>query len=212
MGNRRRGIGSTGLVHENDWMEATMVVQGCDEGIATAVTIASRVRLKPLLVAVVSTTAALAMLVSACADTQSLPSSGPVGSPSAGSGEGCAADSKYPATPTVQQVSDRLKTLVDSHIPLDQRVTSVQGAERDPEILNRLAAVLTDAHYKVEIHNIDNYCNGQASANSLVTFKGETNEMQIPLTVDGNQWKLNNSWACDLMANADITSSMCRHA
>lgn len=102
-----------------------------------------------------------------------------------------------------------MKVLVDTHVPLDQRVNSVQGAERDPEILNRLASILTDAHYNVVIHNIDNYCNGQASANSLVTFKGETNEMQIPLTAADNQWKLNNSWACDLMANAKISTPMC---
>jgi hypothetical protein len=130
-------------------------------------------------------------------------------SQSTNAGQSCPSDSKYPPTPTVQQVSDRMKVLVDTHVPLDQRVNSVQGAERDPQILNRLASILTDAHYNVVIHNIDNYCNGQASANSLVTFKGETNEMQIPLAVADNQWKLNNSWACDLMANASISSPMC---
>jgi hypothetical protein len=127
-------------------------------------------------------------------------------------GHGCPAGSKYPPAPSVQQVSDRLKVLVDTHVPLEQRVNSVQGAERDPQILDRLATVLTDAHYNVVIHNIDDYCNGQASANSLVTFKGESNEMQIPLTVADNQWKLNNSWACDLMANASISSTMCTPA
>lgn len=130
-------------------------------------------------------------------------------SQSARAEQSCTSDSKYPPTPTVQQVSDRIKVLVDTQVPLDQRVNSVQGAERDPQILNRLATILTDAHYNVVIHNIDNYCNGQASANSLVAFKGETNEMQIPLTVADNQWKLNNSWACDLMANASISSPMC---
>jgi len=150
------------------------------------------------------------LVVAACSNAQQPSPPQAQSSPSSNAGQSCPSGSKYPATPTVQQVSDRLKVLVDTHVPLDQRVNSVQGAERDPQILDRLASILTDAHYNVVIHNIDNYCNGQASANSLVTFKGETNEMQIPLTVADNQWKLNNSWACDLMANASISSPMCK--
>lgn len=195
-----------------------MVMQGRGTSDAEPVTPASHHRRTILRKALPRITSKGALTTLLCTSLLAVPacSNGQQASPpqaqsaqSTNAGQSCPSDSKYPPTPTEQQVSDRIKVLVDTRVPLDQRVNSVQGAERDPQILNRLASILTDAHYNVAIHNIDNYCNGQASANSLVTFKGETNEMQIPLTVADNQWKLNNSWACDLMANASISSPMC---
>jgi hypothetical protein len=195
-----------------------MVVQGRGTSDAQPVTSASDHRLpirrgtlpRVTVRGLLTTLICASLVVPACSNGQQPSPPQAQSSHSTNAGKSCPSDSKYPPTPTVQQVSDRMKVLVDTHVPLDQRVNSVQGAERDPEILNRLASILTDGHYNVMIHNIDNYCNGQASANSLVTFKGETNEMQIPLTVADNQWKLNNSWACDLMANASISSPMCQ--
>jgi hypothetical protein len=194
-----------------------MVMQGRSKGDAEAVRSASGHRMmfrggtQPRLTfsGALTTLICALLAVPACSNGQQALQPRGQSSHAINAGQSCPSDSKYPPTPTVQQVSDRMKVLVDVHVPLDQRMNSVQGAERDPQILNRLASILTEANYNVVIHSIDNYCNGQASANSLVTFKGETNEMQIPLTVADNQWKLNNSWACDLMSNASISSPMC---
>lgn len=98
---------------------------------------------------------------------------------------------------------------LDVNVPLADKVPYVQGAERDPELLNRLAKEAKDSNFTAKILDVSDNCNGTASASTLATFNEKTNAVQVPLVAEGGKWKLNKEWMCGLMNDYQLTSPIC---
>lgn len=118
-------------------------------------------------------------------------------------------DSVTPPAPTAGRVMDVLRLLADKDVPLSERVTYLQGAADDPNIMNRFADELQRIKYSATVRGVVDYCNGTAAADGTATFDGQTHESQVPLIFDAGNWKVNKIWTCELIANAQLSSPMC---
>jgi hypothetical protein len=98
---------------------------------------------------------------------------------------------------------------LDPNVPLAEKVPYVQGAESDPELLNRLAEKGKESHFAAKILSVADNCNGTASAAALVTINGKTNAVQVPLVTERDKWKLNKEWMCGLMNDYQLSSPIC---
>ena len=125
------------------------------------------------------------------------------------SSQACEPDSTWPAAPTVEQLTSTMYHALDPNVPLAEKVPYVQGAESDPELLNRLAEKGKESHFAAKILSVADNCNGTASAAALVTINGKTNAVQVPLVTERDKWKLNKEWMCGLMNDYQLSSAIC---
>lgn len=121
----------------------------------------------------------------------------------------CKSGGQWPATPTVEQLTNMMQRALDQSVPLSEKVTYVQGADGDPELLNRIAKEARESNFDAKILSVSDKCNGTATAATLATFSGKTNAQQVPLVAEGDKWKLNKEWMCGLMKDYQLTSPIC---
>ena len=123
--------------------------------------------------------------------------------------ESCKPDSAWPAAPTTEQLTSMMYRALDPNVPLSDKIPYVQGAEGDPELLNRLGKKAKESHFSAKILNIADNCNGTAAAATLATFGEKTNAVEVPLVAEDGGWKLNKEWMCGLMNDYQLTSNIC---
>ena len=113
-----------------------------------------------------------------------------------------------PPTPTVADLNAELQKGLDPNVPLDQKVGMIQGAEADPQLINRVADAAKQNNIQVSVTAVS-LVNNALTAEANFNVNGQNNPATVPFVAEDGKWKIEKSWACNLLASAQITSPAC---
>ncbi|MBY6351167.1 hypothetical protein HQ607_12715 [Rhodococcus corynebacterioides] len=114
-----------------------------------------------------------------------------------------------PPVPTAAELNQRLQESLDPAVPLDQKVSYVQGAEEDPELINKVAEAARVNNAKIEVLDVTDLGDGTLSSNATIDLGGQVNPLQVTYVAEDGQWKLSRDNACAIVSLAQLSSPAC---
>lgn len=120
-----------------------------------------------------------------------------------------AAPGDLPPVPTAADLNASLMRGFDPAVPLDEKVRLVQGAEVDPELINKVAEAARVNNAVVNVDNVTDLGNGTLSANATMTIGEQVNPMVFTFIAQDGIWKLSQQDACNIVNLAQIQSPAC---
>lgn len=155
---------------------------------------------------------AAALTMSACGDDTSNEadntSSRAAATSTAGAGS-ATQDPSLPPLPTAADLNAQLQKAFDPNVPLAEKIDMVQGAEQDPELINRVAEAAQAAGIVVEVTNVTDLGSGQLNADATFTINGQVNPAVVPFVAENGMWKVEKGWACQIVTTAQLQSPAC---
>ncbi|WP_370512171.1 hypothetical protein [Skermania sp. ID1734] len=110
--------------------------------------------------------------------------------------------------PTVDQLNQELQKAFDPNVPLQEKVDMVQGAQADPELINRVAEAAKKAGVTVVVTKVNDLGNS-VTADANLTINGQVNPAVVPFVAEDGRWKLEKGWACNMVNLAQLSSPAC---
>lgn len=174
-------------------------------------------------VAVALATAAFGL--AACSSNNNSSSSGSAsttqaaGKFEAGKNSDSAVDGSAPASttppnlpkPAVQLLNDRITKAFDPSVDNKEKISWVQDAERDPELVNKLVDAAKAQNVKVEITGVQEPKDGKLKADAKVTINGEpVQNAFVEFVAEGDQWKVSHQFTCNIVKSAKLDSAACQ--
>lgn len=114
-----------------------------------------------------------------------------------------------PPVPTAAELNQRLQESLDPNVPLEQKVAYVQGAEEDPELIDKVAEAARVNNAKIEVLDVTDLGDGTLSSNATIDLGGQVNPLQVAYVAEDGQWKLSRDNACAIVSLAQLTSPAC---
>lgn len=116
----------------------------------------------------------------------------------------------YPPVPTVEKLNADLAMAFDETVPLEQKIQLVQGAEQDPELINKVAAAAKANNAQIEVIDVVDGQDGTATAGiNMVIGDAPPNPGTVMFVVEDGVWKMSKDNACGFVALAQLTSPAC---
>ncbi|WP_336085973.1 hypothetical protein [Nocardia sp. SSK8] len=113
-----------------------------------------------------------------------------------------------PPVPTVEQLNEQLTTALDPSVPNEEKLDFVQGGSADPELPNRLAEAAQAAGVQVQVTDVTSF-GDSVNAKADFTVNGQTNVVDVPFVAEDGKWKVQKSWACQMLTNLGQQSVAC---
>ncbi|MGB3773538.1 MAG: hypothetical protein WBA00_20595 [Rhodococcus sp. (in: high G+C Gram-positive bacteria)] len=117
--------------------------------------------------------------------------------------------SDLPPIPTAEELNTRLQESLDPNVPLDQKVAYVQGAQADPELINKVAEAARVNNAQIEVLDVTDLGDGTLSSNATIDIGGQVNPLQVTYVAEDGQWKLSQDNACAIVSLAQLTTPAC---
>lgn len=114
-----------------------------------------------------------------------------------------------PPVPTAAELNERLQFGLDPNVPLEEKVELVQGAEQDPELINKVADSARQNNAQIEVLDVTDLGDGTLSSNATLTIGDQTNPLQVAYVAEDGVWKLSQDNACAIVSLAQIESPAC---
>lgn len=113
--------------------------------------------------------------------------------------------------PSVAVLNAALQGRLDPTTPAARTSDLIQGAEADPDMLNRLVAAAIANGASLTVTEIRYVGGGVLEAKATMTLNGTPVDGQnvIPFVADGNTWKLRKEWVCQMLTAGKETSPAC---
>ena len=116
----------------------------------------------------------------------------------------------YPPLPTAQELNGNLALAFDETVPLDQKIGLVEGANEDPDLVNKVAAAAKANDATVNVINVVDQGGGVAAADIEVIVRGgPPNPSTVQFVAEDGRWKLTRENACGFVALAQLSSPLC---
>ncbi|WP_329412114.1 hypothetical protein OG563_06545 [Nocardia vinacea] len=170
--------------------------------------------------------AATALLFTACSSDDSSSSSGSsTTSAKAGGGfesgtshegkeEGAAPASTTPPNlpkPTAEELNSKITRAFDGSVAEQEKVTWIEDADRDPELVDKLVAAAKQNKVKIEITKVGDPKDGKLKADADVTIDGKPVENgSVDFVAVGDQWQIAHEFACSIVKSAKLDSAACQ--
>ncbi|AKE41547.1 putative secreted protein [Corynebacterium kutscheri] len=107
--------------------------------------------------------------------------------------------------PTAEELNAVLATAADPNIPVEQKVTTVQGGETAPELFDVMTQAKIDsgAEFQVVPPILPGYTPDSVLATVNVTLPDSepSPAENVEFVFEDGTWKLSQSWACTLIEN-----------
>lgn len=123
--------------------------------------------------------------------------------------EEVAATGDLPPVPTAADLNAELARGFDPNVPLDDKVRLVQGAEIDPELINKVAEAARLNNAVVTVDDVTDLGDGTLSANATMTINDQVNPLVFTFIAEDGIWKLSQQDACNIVNLAQIQSPAC---
>ncbi|MFI6369031.1 hypothetical protein ACIBG0_40710 [Nocardia sp. NPDC050630] len=114
-------------------------------------------------------------------------------------------------TPTAQELNNKLNQAFDKSVPSKDKIAWIEDADRDPELVDKLADAAQKSGVKVTITRVEDPSNGKLKADADVTINGTpVNGASVPFVASGDQWKVDHQYACGIVKQAKLDSAACQ--
>ncbi|MFC8046609.1 hypothetical protein [Nocardia sp. NPDC057353] len=114
------------------------------------------------------------------------------------------------AKPSVAELNDRLTKAFDPAVPNAEKISWIQNAEQDPYLVQNLVAAAERENVTVQVTNVQDPVDGKVKADADVSIGGTpVQNAFIEFVSEGGQWKVSNTFACNVVKSAEIESAAC---
>ncbi|ONM47796.1 hypothetical protein [Nocardia donostiensis] len=182
-------------------------------------------KIRPFRVVAAVTMAAAALTFTACSsdDSSSADSAAPTsqaagefesGKSSEGKEEGVAPAPTTPPNlpkPTAEELNDKINRALDSAVSEEEKLTWIEDAEQDPQLVDKLVEAAKKNNVEVKIVNVGEPKDGKLKADAEVTIDGSPVEnASVDFVAEGDQWKIAHQFACNIVKSAQLDSAACQ--
>lgn len=114
------------------------------------------------------------------------------------------------AAPTPAELNANLARAFDATIPAADKVALVQGAQADPELIDRVVEAALANRASAEVTDVTDLGDGTVAATVVMTFDGQpAPESVITFVAEDGVWKLSKDNACGIVSVAGLSSQAC---
>ncbi|WP_194819429.1 hypothetical protein [Nocardia sp. XZ_19_385] len=113
-----------------------------------------------------------------------------------------------PPVPTVAELNAQLQKALDPSVPNADKLDMVQGAQADPELPGRLAQAVEQSGAKAEVTEVTAF-GDTINAKAKITINGQENIADVPFVAEDGKWKVQKTWACQMLQLANVQSVAC---
>lgn len=159
-------------------------------------------------IAIAGLAAVAALTLTACGSDDSDSDSKAASTTSASAAASEEASADLPPVPSVAELNSQLQRALDPAVPNEEKLQMVQGAEADPELPAKLAQFYTDSGATIEVTEVSDFAD---TINAKANFKlGDTqNVVDVPFVAEDGVWKVEKTWTCNMLAQAQVQSPAC---
>ncbi|RJO69152.1 hypothetical protein D5S18_31290 [Nocardia panacis] len=119
-----------------------------------------------------------------------------------------AAASNLPPTPSAAELNTELQRALDPAVPVAEKLEMVQGAQADPELPVRLSEAYKQVNAKVEVTDVTAF-GDTVNAKAKFSLNGQENIVDVPFVAENGKWKVQKTWACQMLSLANLQSVAC---
>ncbi|MGX1808117.1 hypothetical protein ACWIGI_20550 [Nocardia sp. NPDC055321] len=113
--------------------------------------------------------------------------------------------------PTVAELNDKITKAFDPSIDAKTKVSWIEDAGRDPELVAKLVDAAKKNDVKVEITNVPEPVDGKVVAEAKVTIGGApVDNATVSFVAEDNEWKVDHKFACSVVQAAKLNSAACQ--
>ncbi|GAB2631766.1 hypothetical protein ABI214_16200 [Prescottella soli] len=113
-----------------------------------------------------------------------------------------------PPTPT--ELNASLVRAFDENVPAAEKVTLVQGAEADPQLIDQVVAAAKANKVAAQVTDVTDLGDGMVAATAVMTLDGQPGpDTIINFVAEDGVWKLSQDNACGFVGMAGLSSPAC---
>ncbi len=114
------------------------------------------------------------------------------------------------AAPTPAELNANLARAFDATIPAANKIALVQGAQADPELIDRVVEAALANRASAQVTDVTDLGDGTVAATVVMTFDGQpAPESVITFVAEDGVWKLSKDNACGIVSVAGLSSQAC---
>lgn len=114
------------------------------------------------------------------------------------------------AAPTPAELNENLARAFDETVPAAEKVSLVQGAQTDPQLVDQVVAAAKANKVSAQVTDVTDLGDGMVAATTIVTLDGQpAPESIFDFVAEDGVWKLTQGNACNIVAMAGLTSPTC---
>jgi hypothetical protein len=112
--------------------------------------------------------------------------------------------------PTPAELNANLARAFDAGIPAADKITLVQGAAADPQLIDQVVAAAKANKAEVEVVDVTDLGDGSVVGTVAMRLDGQpTPESVMNFVAEDGVWKLSQDSACGIVSVAGLTSPAC---
>ena len=116
----------------------------------------------------------------------------------------------FPPAPTPDQLNADLALAFDETVPIEQKLKLVQGADQDPELINKVAAAAKANNTVIDVVDVTDHGDGTATANiTIAVGANPPNPGSVDFVYEDGTWKMSKTNACGFVQLAQLASPAC---
>ncbi|MGV9822795.1 hypothetical protein [Nocardia xishanensis] len=146
-------------------------------------------------------------------------STSPAGKFEEGKNEDKAVDGKAPTSttrpnlpkPAASLLNERINRAFDPSVSAEEKISWIQDAERDPQLVDKLVDAAKRNKVTVQITNVQEPKDGKLKADAKVTIDGQPVENAfVEFVAEGSDWKVSHQFTCNIVRSAKLDSAACQ--
>lgn len=115
--------------------------------------------------------------------------------------------------PTPEELNDRVNKALAGQLTDSEKLTYIENADRDPDLVDKFVAAAKENNVTVKIVSVDDPADGKLKADADVTIDGAPVEgATVHFVAQGEDWKVSNTFACNIVKSAKLDSAACQSA
>ncbi|WP_194814437.1 hypothetical protein [Nocardia sp. XZ_19_385] len=113
--------------------------------------------------------------------------------------------------PTVAELNEKINKAFDASVGEEEKISWVQDAEKDPQLVDKLVDAAKKNNVKVEITGVQEPKEGKLKADAKVTIGGAPVENAfVEFVAETEGWKVSNQFTCNIVKAAKLDSAACQ--
>lgn len=118
------------------------------------------------------------------------------------------AQAELPPVPTPADLNAQLQRALDPAVPNEEKLDMVQGAEADPNLPGQLSQAYKQSGATIEVTEVNSF-GDTLNAKARFVIGDQENIVDVPFVAEDGKWKVEQTWACGLLAQAQMQSPAC---
>ncbi|MFC9896239.1 hypothetical protein ACFVMC_21330 [Nocardia sp. NPDC127579] len=113
--------------------------------------------------------------------------------------------------PTVAELNEKITKAFDASVGEQEKISWVQDAEKDPQLVDKLVDAAKKNKVTVEITGVQEPKDGKLKADAKVTIDGAPVENAfVEFVAETEGWKVSNQFTCNIVRAAKLDSAACQ--